>query len=290
VLRRLLLPLLLLLLLAGCTQPPIRRQIAGVAEVPAIRGPGGRPFHYLLSLPTGYEDDKSRQWPLLVYLPGFASVGKDVRVLTRGGPPYEIEMGREIPMVVISAMTPAAFEAWTPHKIISIVDHALERYRIDPSRVCLTGLSLGGVGVWEAAMAYPDRFAAVVPVCAHGNPCDIERMVDVPVWAFHGGIDFVIPPPFHARMVKAHRAAGGHPRWTVFPWCFHWVWDRVYAMDELYIWMLEQRVGPERSQAAAPESEAAGSGQGRRVPVRRRIGHRPPQRSVASRGTPPSDS
>lgn len=235
---RLLLPLLLLGLV-GCAQPPLRRQFAAVAEVTAVGGSKSRSFHYLVSLPTGYESEESRNWPLLLYLPGILSVGTDPGILTRGGPPYEIEMGREIPMVVLSPMTPAVFEAWTPHKIISLVDHAIERYRVDPSRVYLTGLSLGGAAVWDAARAYPDRFAAVAPVCGYGDPRGIERMVDVPVWAFHGGIDFAVLPPLHARMVNALRAAGGRPRWTLIPWGFHWIWDQVYRTDALYDWMLE---------------------------------------------------
>jgi pimeloyl-ACP methyl ester carboxylesterase len=175
--------------------------------------------------------------------------GREICRPVRGGPPEELENGREIPMVVVMPATPTYLERWTPDLVLAVIDHAIATWRIDPDRVCVSGVSIGAWGAWDVAQAYPERIASIVPVAGWGTPWGVHRMVDVPVWAFHGGIDFAVPPPFHSRLVHALRAAGGCPRYSVIPWGFHWIWDRVYARDDLYEWMLAHRKTRPRSKS-----------------------------------------
>ena len=233
----------LLVLLAACAGNPARRLQRHVVERRAPDGRVLRTYDAYVALPRGYHDPAraAERWPLLLYLPGMLTFGNDRPLPLRGGPPLEVERGRDLPCVLYMPTTPTFLERWTPELVIGHVDHALRTWRVDPKRVIVTGVSIGGMGAWDVAQAFPDRIAAVVPVAAWGTPWGIERMVDVPVWAFHGGLDFAIPQPFHGQMVKALRDAGGNPRYTVIRGGFHWIWDEVYARDDLYAWMLAQR-------------------------------------------------
>lgn len=236
------------LLLPSC-RSDLHRHTTGHVDLPNACRPGSRRFTYAVYLPPGFDDPAhtEERWPLLLYLPGTLTFGQDVGRLASGDPPEVIENGRDLPMVVLTAMTPAFLERWHPSVVMALVDHAIRRYRVDPDRVYLSGVSLGGVGAWDAAIAYPDRVAAIVPVAAWGHPQGLERMVEVPVWAFHGALDFAIPSSFQGQLIDRLRDAGGDPRFTVYPYGAHWVWGRTYTRDDLYDWLLDQSLAKRRS-------------------------------------------
>jgi predicted peptidase len=115
---------------------------------------------------------------------------------------------------------------------------------IDATRVYATGLSMGGYGTWRLVAAYPERFAAAVPICGGGEAdktaCSLRR---VPIWAFHGALDEVIPLAKSREMVDAVRCAGGQVRFTVYRDVAHNSWVRAYDNQEVYDWLLSHR-GP----------------------------------------------
>jgi predicted peptidase len=240
----------LLLVLPGCLSD-LHRHTQGHVDLPNACRPGSRRYTYAVYVPPGFDDPAraAERWPLLLYFPGTLTFGHDVRRLASGDPPELVENGRDLPMVVLTPMTPKFWERWHPSVVMALVDHAIRRYRVDPDRVYLSGVSLGGVAAWDTAIAYPDRIAAIVPVAAWAHPQGIERMVDVPVWAFHGALDFAIPTSFQGELIERLRAAGGEPRFTIYPWGFHWIWGPTYARDDLYAWMLDQSLAKRRSVA-----------------------------------------
>ena len=240
--------------LVGCQAPkPICRHAAGRYEHPC--GAQTRTFHYLVYTPPGYGEPRREKWPLLVYLPGASTYGADVRKIPDGDPPDEIERGRDLPMVVLSVMTPGMWERWDPAAVAGVIDHAIATYDVDPRRVYLTGVCVGGTGVWDTIKAYPDRVAAAVPLCAYGSVRGMERAAEVPVWAFHGTYDVFIPMHRQKRLVDAHRCAGGSTRWTTLP-AMHWIWSSVYCRDDVYAWMLKQRKGDALLNALPPPARA----------------------------------
>lgn len=280
--RRLATALLLALvgvLLLGCSRARICRHAAGRYDHPCPTGMRG--YHYLVYRPPGHGQPRpdGSKWPLLVYLPGASTYGCDVRKIPDGDPPDEIEKGRDLPMVVISVMTPGMWEAWPPEVVIGVIDHAIANYDVDPARVYLTGVCVGGTGVWDTIKVYPDRIAAAVPVCAWGSLQGIERAAEVPVWAFHGTFDIFTPAFRHKRLVDAHRCAGGSACWTELP-RMHWIWAPTYCRDDLYAWMLAQRkpeghISPSapRDPATSPTSARGSARRSGEVPPR---GTRPP--------------
>ena len=107
---------------------------------------------------------------------------------------------------------------------------------VDAGRVYLTGLSMGGAVAWQLAIEYPQRFAALAPICGWGEPLLAGRLKELPVWAFHGARDTVVPVTASERMVTAINNAAGQALLTIYPDANHDSWTVTYANDELYEW------------------------------------------------------
>lgn len=202
----------------------------------------GRPdeFRHLAYVPDGYEADPSRTWPLLLFLHGAGERGSDLELVKIHGPPKLIAAGRKFPFVVISPQCPASIP-WSAAALERFIDSIRKDYRIDDTRIYITGLSMGGHATWQLAARHPERYAAIIPVCGRGDPSTAPRLRDLPVWAFHGALDDVVPLSGSQDMIDAIRAAGGHPRFTIYPQAGHDSWTETYANDEIYSWLLQQR-------------------------------------------------
>jgi predicted peptidase len=128
-----------------------------------------------------------------------------------------------------------------PDDVLVLVDHIIEEFHVDVTRIYLTGYSLGGRGTWDVAMANPERFAAIAPVCGAADSAHVEALKAVPVWAFHGAKDCVIPIRSTQTMINALQAAGGHARLTIYSDRGHDIGGLIYGNAELYMWLLSQR-------------------------------------------------
>ncbi|MFM7135653.1 MAG: prolyl oligopeptidase family serine peptidase [Planctomycetota bacterium] len=127
---------------------------------------------------------------------------------------------------------------------LEVVDDLIAAGRVDPDRVYVTGLSMGGYGTWYAAGMPGSRFAAAAPLCGGGDPAWANRYVALPVWAFHGDDDQVVPVGRSREMVEAIRAVGGKPKYTEYPGVGHDCWSRTYVDDRFYDWLFaQQRTG-----------------------------------------------
>jgi predicted peptidase len=125
--------------------------------------------------------------------------------------------------------------------LINLLDEIVSKYAVDAQRVYLTGLSMGGYGTWDLACQYPERFAAIAPICGGGRRFMAMRLKDVPVWAFHGAKDPVVPLRESEEMVQAVKSIGGNAKLTVYPDALHDSWTATYSNQELYDWFLSQR-------------------------------------------------
>jgi predicted peptidase len=115
------------------------------------------------------------------------------------------------------------------------------KYPVDPDRVYVTGISMGGFAAWEALIRHPRHFAAAVPVCGGGDVTYADSIKHVPVWAFHGADDPVVPVIYTRSMIAMLTRAGGQPRYTEYPGVGHNSWDRAYAEPELLSWLFSQK-------------------------------------------------
>ncbi|MHC4397198.1 MAG: carboxylesterase family protein [Planctomycetota bacterium] len=201
---------------------------------------------YLLFLPAGYGENEQK-WPLILFLHGAGERGDDLEKVKLHGPPKIVEKQKDFPFILVSPQCPE--EKWWPNEIdmlINLLDDIVSRYNVDTERVYLTGLSMGGYGAWRLATEYPERFAAMAPICGGGIPALADKLKDVPVWAFHGAKDDVIPLKESSDMVNALKECGGDAKLTVYPEAEHDSWTETYENDELYKWLLEHRKSKEK--------------------------------------------
>jgi poly(3-hydroxybutyrate) depolymerase len=124
---------------------------------------------------------------------------------------------------------------------IEVVDALIASGAVDPDRVYVTGLSMGGYGTWYAAGMPGGRFAAAAPMCGGGDPLWAARYRDLPVWAFHGDRDEAVPPGRSREMIDAVRTAGGQPKYTEYQGVGHDCWTQTYVDDAFHAWLFSQR-------------------------------------------------
>ncbi len=198
---------------------------------------------YLLYLPREYDAEQATRWPLILFLHGSGERGENLELVTNQGLPKLIEQGQDFPFIIVSPQCPT-HGWWTTEiniaALAALIDEIEQNYAVDHDRIYLTGISMGGYGAWALATAYPDRFAAVVPICGGGNPTTVCALRHIPVWTFHGDQDRAVPIEQTLAMVDALQACGGNVKFTVYPGVGHDSWTRTYDNPELYRWFLEQ--------------------------------------------------
>jgi predicted peptidase len=127
--------------------------------------------------------------------------------------------------------------------VIALIDRIQKEFPIDPDRIYVTGLSMGGYGTWDLIARFPQRFAAAVPICGGGDPNTAGRIKHIPQWAFHGALDPVVAPRNSRIMVKALQDAGGTPGYTEYPDIQHDSWVYAYREPHLLPWLFDQYLG-----------------------------------------------
>lgn len=197
-------------------------------------------LNYLLYLPADYEVG-NKKYPLILFLHGAGERGDDLELVKIHGIPKIVEQQKDFPFIAISPQCPADrwwVDAWLLEALNGLLDEIIQNYRVDTNRVYLTGLSMGGFGTWALAIAHPERFAAIAPICGGGMPWMAYRIKDVPVWAFHGAQDPVVPLQRTEEMVDALKRLNAPVKLTVYPDAGHDSWSQTYSNPELYQWFL----------------------------------------------------
>jgi predicted esterase len=237
-----------------------------VASATAVRSQqvfkatGSSVIAYLEYLPAEYHSN-SDKYPVVIFLHGVGERGtnttdltilsQSVLQVTRNGPPLHVKEGHQFPFILISPQLKDNYGDWPSDYVLEVIDYIKTYLRIDEKRIYLTGLSLGGGGAWWTAQDYPELFAALAPVCGGRNTltkaCDIASE-NLPVWAFHGDKDTIVPLSRSVSMVNAINACQPAPvpaaRMTIYAGIAHDSWTNAYRVDHalhdpnVYDWML----------------------------------------------------
>jgi predicted peptidase len=220
----------------------------------------GRTLPYRYLRPESIGDPRMR-FPLVLFLHGAGERGTDnEKQLIHGVPEFvKPENRRKYPCYLIAPQCPEGrrwvevdwgaprhdmpAEPSEPLRMaLELVEaEAKEWLGVDPKRVYITGLSMGGYGVWDAACRRPELFAAAVPVCGGGDEKQAARLTKLPIWAFHGAKDTAVPPERSRNMIAAVRKAGGSPRYTEYPDVGHDSWRPAYRDPALFAWLFAQK-------------------------------------------------
>lgn len=113
--------------------------------------------------------------------------------------------------------------------------------QIDPDRIYIMGLSMGGYGTWDAIQRRPEFFAAAVPICGGGDDTRAKSIAPLPIWAWHGDQDGAIPVSRSRDMIAALKKAGGTPKYTEVKGQGHGVWTNCWNSADLWTWLFAQK-------------------------------------------------
>lgn len=214
----------------------------------------GETMPYRLFIPD--EGARKNRLPLILYLHGGGGVGTDNRKQISGGNTNgthawtTAEAQRRHPAFVLAPQLaqnrpsqPGRADAWSSSlaTVLEIIAAVSREFAIDSDRVYVTGQSLGGYGAWEIVSRHPQMFAAAVPLCGGGDAVRIVAARTVPVWAFHGAQDPVVPVSESRELVAALRRAGSAVKYTEYADVGHDAWTRAYSEPELAEWIFSQR-------------------------------------------------
>jgi poly(3-hydroxybutyrate) depolymerase len=202
---------------------------------------------YLEYLPDGYHKN-SNDYPVVISLHGIGERGSDIKKVSNVSLAKYIKLGQKYPFIVISPQLKSG--NWSPDYVMQVVKHVKNKLRVNDKKVYLTGLSLGGFGVWKTAVAYPDVFAAIAPICAGGNALSQASSLakeKVAVWAFHGNNDKRVNHSVSVKMVNAINNSTPKPspqaKLTIYPGMGHSIWDKAYKESSVLNWLVSHTNG-----------------------------------------------
>jgi predicted peptidase len=222
--------------------------IAGACVLQVVAAPEEKAFKkdvvlhvewkYAQWLPDGYAASQGK-WPLLVFLHGAGEVGEDLSRVMRHGPPKLAAGGRKFPFVLVAPQSPHLL--WNPLEVNAFTEEMVKTLKVDPRRVWITGLSMGGNATWMAASIQPELYAAAVPICGWGDFVLVRRLAVMGLWAFHGAKDPMVPVAKTQELVDQVKYAGGNPKLTIYPDAQHDSWTQAYDDPQLWEWLLAQK-------------------------------------------------
>ncbi len=198
----------------------------------------GQSRPYSVYTPRGY-DDKKKKYPTILFLHGLFEGGSNGTAMVNVGIGPAIRKNPErFNCIVVFPQAPGSWKNVDEQPIaMATLDEAMKHYAIDSGRVTLTGLSTGGVAVWQLGAKYPNRFAALAPLCAYSDYDDVPKLTKYPIWAVHNGTDPFVPAGNTHEMTKRINDAGGNARKTIFSAFGHDCWDAAYADETFVAWL-----------------------------------------------------
>ena len=190
-------------------------------------------FPYVQYLPKDF--DERKKYPLVIFLHGAGERGDDLDLACKHGFMKHVrESGKEYPFIYIAPQCPCdKYWGCYTESLLAFLDFICETLPIDQSKIYLTGLSMGGTGTFMLAMASPERFAAIAPVCGSGICWYAGALKNIPVFMYHGDCDDVVPIQESMTMLSRIHQRGGNAQLHICYGVGHNAWDVAYAGDEL---------------------------------------------------------
>jgi predicted peptidase len=216
------------------------------------------PLLYRIYQPEEFEP--GRRYPLVLFLHGAGERGADNAAQLRHGVRDILKWSREMgeAAIIVAPQCPLQ-QRWVEvdwgradhemptepsapmRSVLGLLARLQSDLPVDPERIYVSGISMGGFGTWDIIQRRPDIFAAAIPVCGGGDSKYAERIARIPIWAFHGDRDEVVLPQRSRSMIAALKAAGGSPRYREYPGVGHDSWTRTYSDPSVIEWLFSQR-------------------------------------------------
>lgn len=253
----------LLLVLSFVQQTQAQEDSFPMYERKVWQSPTGSALNYRILYPKDF--DESKEYPLVVFLHGMGERGGDNTTQLTHGAKLFADSIEQYPAIVIFPQCPT-MDYWAnvyrPDQggrdrdyifytdqdynnslgmVAELIDDFLAKPFVDIDRFYLSGLSMGGFGVWELLWRMPEKIAAAAPICG-GGPVELaHKMAEVPIWAFHGVDDAVVHPRFSERMIPALQEEGGQAKVTLYPGVNHNSWENAFREPDFLAWLFSKR-------------------------------------------------
>lgn len=213
----------------------------------------GETMPYRLFVPQSY--NRRRKYPLVLWLHGGGGRGNDnLRQISGGN-----TIGSHVWTLPENQSQHACFvvapqcpdnELWATidkaksteqmRLVLELLQDLQRTFSIDTQRLYVAGQSMGGFGAWSVISQRPGMFAAAIPVCGGGDESEASKLIQIPIWAFHGEKDEAVSVERSRKMIAAIRQAGGMPKYTEYKGAGHVIWDKVFSEPELLSWVFAQ--------------------------------------------------
>ena len=255
---------------AAATAPAEPAAVKVESRVFSSKASAGESLPYLVVKPANW--DAKKTYPLLVFLHGEDERGTDNQLQVKWAGAWLERAVRVYGAVVIAPQCPKDSrwvevdmglpahdmpkEMSRPMRLLFELLGGVEKeFSIDPARRFIAGYSMGGFGVWDALCRRPDYFAAALAICGGGDEKQAPSIAKIPVWAYHGAIDTVVPPSRSRNMVEALTKAGGKPKYSEYPGFDHSaIWVRLFSEKEPLRWLLKKHPAAGAKAASKPAS------------------------------------
>ena len=228
---------------------------------------GDQRLQYLLQTPAKDMGKPESGWPLLLFLHGYGECGNDIRKVKKHGPPKLTGQFDSLANCVIVSPQCPRNSWWRVETLKALVEEAITRHgEIDRNRLYVTGLSMGGYGIWSFISHYPNFFAAAIPICGGGDPFHLpanrppikrgiknefkpeglKKARDLPLWSFHGTKDRSVPIKETEMLIALLRGAGStQARFTSYSGAGHVAaWQKAYNNPKLWDWLFAKHRPP----------------------------------------------
>ena len=245
------------ILLCGLKALPAYSQLSRFSREKYV-GEKGDTLNYRMLFPDA---DPLRKYPLVIFLHGSGERGNDNEAQLKWGVMnFATDQNMTLhPAIVIAPQCPEQM-SWSnvkrgkdnddialqsePSKpmalVIGLIRQLIKTMPVDTNRIYITGLSMGGLGTYDAIERYPDLFAAAVPVCGGGDTSLAASIAHIPIWIFHGAEDPAVKPVYDLHMLEALTHAGAHPGFTEYPETGHFSWIAAYSDPVMMEWLFRQ--------------------------------------------------
>jgi len=236
---------------------------------------GENALPYRIYVPNDY--DPARQYPLILFFHGAGERGNDnaLQLKNAVGQMFKNSDSPVYQSIVVAPQCPAGqmwvnVNGWSDAQYstdalpesqalktaLKIMESVKQEYNVDTDRIYSTGLSMGGYATWDLLMRHTDLFAAAIPICGGADYRYAERLVDVPIYTFHGLQDPTVPYTGTEKMVNAIRDAGGEKiTYVPYPEGNHLIWEEAFATEGLFEWLLSQRLSDRTGQLPPDSSD-----------------------------------
>ena len=191
---------------------------------------------YLVCYPDGYVSGE--KYPVLLMLHGAGTRGITLEQYQASTCFSQISKSAKEQLILVAPHCTA--DSWFDkfETLIRFANWLPTAPFADAGRFYLLGGSMGAYAAWQLAMSQPHLFAAMIPICGGGMYWNASRLVNVPVWAFHGAKDTTVLPEESEKMICKLQKKGAEAKLTIYPENEHNAWSDTFSNPEVFMWLL----------------------------------------------------